>query len=115
MSRYLTLGWTTFVLVTWSLSTRHPDICSWFRYYPYGYSVVILTAHAIMVLRIHSLYNKNPRVLFVMLGLALADFAVQVSIVHLVKRECQSLGKFPHRQTCVLGWPPQILELRISN
>lgn len=49
--RYLTLGWCTFVVATWASVSFNNSVCSWFQYYPYGYSIVALPAHMLMILR----------------------------------------------------------------
>lgn len=82
-SRYLTLGWCTFVVATWASVSFNNSVCSWFQYYPYGYSIVALPAHMLMILRIHSIYGRPNKLLLILMGLALADFIVQMAVNHL--------------------------------
>lgn len=51
ISRYITLAWCTFVVVVLANAGSHPDLCSWAKYFPYGYSTTMLAAHLVMVLR----------------------------------------------------------------
>lgn len=50
-SRYITLVWCTFVVVVLGNVGNHPALCSWAKYFPYGYSTTMLFAHFVMVLR----------------------------------------------------------------
>lgn len=79
----MTLFWCTFVIVTYALVGRHPNVCSWFQYYPYGYSVVMLPTHLVMILRIYSLYERSAKILIGLLALAIVDFAIQMGVNHL--------------------------------
>lgn len=83
LSRYCTLFWCTFVVVTYALVGRHPNVCTWFQYYPYGYSIIMLPAHLVMILRLYSVYERSTKILIALLALAVVDFAIQMGVNHL--------------------------------
>ncbi|KAK9899998.1 hypothetical protein P389DRAFT_207580 [Cystobasidium minutum MCA 4210] len=83
LSKYLTLFWCTFVIASWASASNTYDVCNWFRHFPYIYSIVALPAHILMILRVHSIYGRSTKVLGVLLGLALADFIIQMATDHL--------------------------------
>ena len=111
LHRYFTLFWCTFVVITYALVGRHPNVCTWFQYYPYGYSIIMLPAHLVMILRwasssasldapglmsacllpfrLYSVYERSTKVLIALLALAVVDFAIQMGVNHLATCTCR--------------------------
>ncbi|CAD6578498.1 MAG: hypothetical protein CYPHOPRED_000600 [Cyphobasidiales sp. Tagirdzhanova-0007] len=100
-ARYMTLAWCTFVVVTWMTIPTSPHICAWSRYYPYAYSIISLSAHFIMVMRIHTIYGRRRTILYFMLSLAIVDFAIQVSANHFVTSVLLQTGN-PRMAICFI-------------
>ncbi|KAK9899997.1 hypothetical protein P389DRAFT_6555 [Cystobasidium minutum MCA 4210] len=81
-SRYITLAWCTFVVAVLGLVRSQPNLCSWAKYFPYGYSTTMLSAHLVMVLRMYSIYERSKKILIFLLVLAGIDYALQMSANH---------------------------------
>ncbi|KAM0754983.1 hypothetical protein T439DRAFT_126713 [Meredithblackwellia eburnea MCA 4105] len=75
-SRYLAIAQAIFVVMT--LTTRTELACSLTRLLPFGFSVVLFSAHIVMCLRMYGLCSHSRVVLFTLVGLAVLDFGIQI-------------------------------------